>query len=122
MFDGYRVVCVTPAGRRRYMKLLAPLVLACDLVDRYDIWVNTSDAGDLAFFEGLARLDDRVRLVPRRMRSRNIRCSCTAKPASSQPIGSMQAVPTKRDDLILPQLCSRLLHSALLMMSGITRK
>jgi len=64
MFDGYRVVCVTPAGRRRYMKLLAPLVLASDLVDRYDIWVNTGDAGDLAFLEALAQIDDRVRLVP----------------------------------------------------------
>ena len=64
MFDGYRVVCVTPAGRRRYMKLLAPLVLSSGLVDRYDIWVNTGDVGDLAFLEALAGLDDRVRLVP----------------------------------------------------------
>ena len=46
------------------MKLLAPLVLSSGLVDRYDIWVNTDDAGDLAFLEALARLDDRVRLVP----------------------------------------------------------
>jgi hypothetical protein len=63
MFEGYRIVCVTPAGRRRYMKLLAPQILACELVDRYDIWVNTADAGDRAFLEALTRVDRRVRLV-----------------------------------------------------------
>jgi hypothetical protein len=64
MFEGYRVVCVTPAGRRRYLKLLVPQILASDLVDRYDLWVNTADAGEIAFMEALMRLDDRVRMVP----------------------------------------------------------
>jgi hypothetical protein len=64
MFEGYRVVAVTPAGRRRYMEVLVPQILACPLVDRYDIWVNTDDPGDRAFFEGLAARYDRVRLVP----------------------------------------------------------
>lgn len=64
MFEGHRIVVVTPAGRRRYMRLLAPLVLSCGLVDRYDLWVNSGDARDRAFLEGLARLDRRVRLVP----------------------------------------------------------
>src|SRR6185312_15673304 len=64
MFEGYRVVAVTPAGRRRYMELLVPQILASNLVDRYDIWVNTADPADIAFFEGLAAKYDRVRLVP----------------------------------------------------------
>ena len=63
MFEGHRVVAVTPAGRRRYMELLVPQILGCALVDRYDIWVNTPDPGDLAFLEGVAKLDPRVRLV-----------------------------------------------------------
>jgi len=63
MFEGYRVVCVTPAGRRRYMQLLVPQILASDLVDRYDIWLNTEDAKDRGFLEGLAEFD-RVRLLP----------------------------------------------------------
>jgi hypothetical protein len=64
MFEGYRIVCVTPAGRRRYMKLLVPLVLSSPLVDRYDIWMNTEDSGDLAFLEEVRQLaPDRVRLV-----------------------------------------------------------
>jgi hypothetical protein len=67
MFQGYRVVCVTPAGRRRYMKLLVPQILASPIVDRYDVWVNTDDAGDLAFLRRLPELDlphpERVRLI-----------------------------------------------------------
>jgi hypothetical protein len=63
MFEGHKIVCVTPAGRRRYMRLLVPQVLGSPLVDRYDIWMNTPDAGDIAFLEGVAKLDARVRLV-----------------------------------------------------------
>lgn len=63
MFENQKIVCVTPAGRRRFMRLLVPQVLASPLVDRYDIWMNTPDAGDIAFLEGVARLDPRVRLV-----------------------------------------------------------
>lgn len=63
MFEGYRVVVVTPAGRRRYMRLLVPQVLASPLVDRYDLWVNTPDEGDLAFLRAVAELDSRIRLV-----------------------------------------------------------
>ena len=64
MFGKHRVVCVTPAGRRRYLRLLAPQVLASPLVDRYDLWSNTSVPADRAFLEGLSRVDPRVRLVP----------------------------------------------------------
>jgi hypothetical protein len=64
MHDSHRIVCVTPAGRRRYLRLLIPYVLSCPKVDRYDLWVNTPDAADLAFMEAVARIDDRIRLVP----------------------------------------------------------
>lgn len=64
LIGAWKVVCVTPAGRRRYMRLLVPQVLASPLVDRYDLWINTAVPADLAFFEGLARADGRVRLVP----------------------------------------------------------
>ncbi len=64
MLDGHRIVCVTPAGRRRYLRLLIPYVLACPRVDRYDLWVNTPDEADLAFMEAVAGIDDRIRLVP----------------------------------------------------------
>jgi hypothetical protein len=63
MFGEHRIVCVTPAGRRRYLRLLVPQVLASPLVDRYDLWVNTAVPSDLAFLRGLERVDPRVRLV-----------------------------------------------------------
>ena len=63
MYKGYKIVCVTPAGRRRYLRLLAPQILVSPLVDRYDIWINTEAPRDLAFFDALAKIDPRVRLV-----------------------------------------------------------
>jgi hypothetical protein len=63
MYENHTIVCVTPSGRRRYMRLLAPYILSSPLVDRWDLWVNTTARGDLAFFRALARRDPRVRLV-----------------------------------------------------------
>lgn len=63
MRDGFKVVCVTPAGRRRYMRLLVPYVLSSPAIDRYDLWVNTIDPGDVAFMEAMASIDARIRLV-----------------------------------------------------------
>lgn len=64
MYDGYKIVCVTPAGRRRYMKILAPYILRSKLVDGYQIWANTNDPDDLAFFQQIAASDPRVRVIP----------------------------------------------------------
>lgn len=63
MRNGMKLVCVTPAGRRRYMRLLVPYVLSFSDLDRYDIWVNTPDPGDLAFLEEVAQIDRRIHLV-----------------------------------------------------------
>lgn len=55
---------MTPAGRRRYLRLLIPYVLSCPEVDRYDLWINTPDAADIAFMEAVAGIDKRIHLVP----------------------------------------------------------
>ena len=49
MYKNYKVVANTAVGRRRYLKLLIPQVLASDIIDRYDLWVNTMDKVDIAF-------------------------------------------------------------------------
>lgn len=55
MFRERRVVVVTPAGRRRYLELLVPQVLAMrGVVDEYRLWLNTTDADDLAYCKRLA--------------------------------------------------------------------
>ena len=63
MRRGYKVVCNTAAGRHRYMNLLIPYVLDNDIVDRYDIWVNTLNPVDLRFFELLAQKYSKIKLV-----------------------------------------------------------
>lgn len=63
MRRGYKIVCNTAAGRYRYMSLLVPYVLASEIVDRYDIWVNTLNPVDLRFFELLAQKYPKINLV-----------------------------------------------------------
>ncbi len=63
MRRGYKVVCNTAAGRHRYMNLLVPYVLANEIVDRYDIWVNTLNPVDLRFFELLAKKYSKINLI-----------------------------------------------------------
>ncbi|MEG1617718.1 MAG: hypothetical protein RR202_10310 [Bacteroidales bacterium] len=63
MIDQFQVVCNTAAGRRRYMQYLIPQVIASDVVDRYDIWVNTVDKQDIEFFRILAAKFPKINLI-----------------------------------------------------------
>ncbi len=63
MFKGYKVVANTAVGRRRYLKYLLPQVLVSDVVDRYDLWVNTLDKVDIAFFESMAKEFPKLNLI-----------------------------------------------------------
>lgn len=63
MYQNYKVVVVTAAGRRRYMQYLIPYVVSCSLVDRYDMWINTHNGADIAFFEQVASQFPIVHLV-----------------------------------------------------------
>ncbi len=54
MYQGRRVVVVTPAGRRRYLEILIRHVLRQrHVVDEYRLWVNTRDPDDLRCIEEL---------------------------------------------------------------------
>jgi len=63
MYNEYKVIAHSAAGRRRYMQWLVPFVLAEPMVDRYDIWVNTTNMADIEFFKGLAEKFPKVNLV-----------------------------------------------------------
>jgi hypothetical protein len=57
MFGPYRVVAVTPAGRKRYMEILLKYLLRDrHLIDEYHVWVNTEDRDDLEYLDELERL------------------------------------------------------------------
>lgn len=63
MIDGSKVCLTIPAGRRRYMELLAPQLLREQGWDELQIWVNTADPDDRAYLESLPARDPRIRLV-----------------------------------------------------------
>jgi hypothetical protein len=63
MFDHYRIVCATPAGRKRYLKILVRQILASPLVDEYQLWKNTTDPSDIQFIHDVQATDPRVRVI-----------------------------------------------------------
>lgn len=63
MYKDFKVIVNTAAGRRRYMQYLIPQVLACSIVDRYDLWLNTTNKQDLEFFRILAMKYPKINLV-----------------------------------------------------------
>lgn len=62
MYKNYKIIINTAAGRRRYMQYLVPFVLASNIVDRYDIWINTHNGADIAFFKMLAEKYPQINL------------------------------------------------------------
>lgn len=63
MYQNYKVVVNTAAGRRRYMQYLIPYVISSEIVDRYDLWINTHNCADIEFFKQLASLYSKINLV-----------------------------------------------------------
>jgi hypothetical protein len=63
MYSEFKIVCCTAAGRMRYMQYIFPYVLASDIVDRYDIWVNTTNMQDIECFKLMAERYPKIRLV-----------------------------------------------------------
>jgi hypothetical protein len=54
MYRNSKVVAVTPAGRRKYMEVLAPYIFRDrHIFDQWMIWVNTGRDTDIAYLEGL---------------------------------------------------------------------
>ena len=57
MYRDYRIVGVTPAGRKRYMQLLVPYIMDNKhLFDEYRFWINTNEPEDLAYIDELCSL------------------------------------------------------------------
>jgi hypothetical protein len=56
MFQGYKVVSVTPAGRQRYLELLSRYLLReRDIIDHHEWWVNTTVQEDIAYLDLITR-------------------------------------------------------------------
>lgn len=63
MYKNFKIIANTAAGRKRYMRWLIPQVVADDLVDRYDLWVNTTNKEDIAFMEKCAEAFPKINLI-----------------------------------------------------------
>lgn len=58
MYEGRRVIVLTPAGRKKYMPLVSHYVYQHKgLIDEWRLWANTRDANDLACLHGMAEAD-----------------------------------------------------------------
>jgi hypothetical protein len=60
------VVCVTPAGRRRYLEVLLPYMVSnhkLSVIDRWDLWVNTGDARDIAWMRQIEQDHPFIKMV-----------------------------------------------------------
>lgn len=59
----HRIVAVTPAGRRRYLEILASYVLRDPSIDEWHLWDNCRTQEDRAYLRRLADTDTKVRIV-----------------------------------------------------------
>jgi hypothetical protein len=57
-----KLIVVTPAGRKRYLRLLAHHVLSSPEVDEWHLWANCRTAEDRTYLEDLAASDPRCRI------------------------------------------------------------
>jgi len=54
MKNNYRIVAVTPAGRRSYMEILRKYIYKNKhILDRWDIWMNTNNEADIQYLHSL---------------------------------------------------------------------
>ena len=56
MHKGYKVISVTPAGRKRYVEILHKyLINLRHIIDCHVWWINTNNQNDIAFLENLSK-------------------------------------------------------------------
>jgi hypothetical protein len=65
LYADHKVIAVTPAGRRRYMEVLAAHLLAQrDVIDEWHLWANTTSPADIEWMKALeASHPDFIKLV-----------------------------------------------------------
>jgi hypothetical protein len=60
----YKVVAVTPSGRMGYLKILHKYIIKHkDILDRWDLWINTDNESDIEYMKELSKNDSFIHLV-----------------------------------------------------------
>jgi hypothetical protein len=56
LFSNYRIVCVTPAGRKKYLEILLRYVISNkNIIDSWELWLNTEIQPDIEYIDSLER-------------------------------------------------------------------
>ncbi len=64
MKNNYKIVAITPSGRRNYLEILYKYMCKNKhILDRWDLWVNTENSEDLEYMKNLSNNDSFVNLV-----------------------------------------------------------
>lgn len=64
MKNNYKIVAVTPAGRQMYLSILSKYILKNkNLIDRWDLWINTENESDLQFIKNLSEKHSFINLI-----------------------------------------------------------
>jgi len=61
----YKIVCVTPAGRERYISIFKKFIyrkIDEGLIDEWQIWMNTKNPPDIAFLESMEKENPKVKI------------------------------------------------------------
>jgi hypothetical protein len=73
----YKVCVVIPAGRKKYLQLLVPQILAERGWDELRVWANTIVESDLTYIRSLPSLDQRIRIEePHQFRPNGTKTIC----------------------------------------------
>lgn len=65
MHKNFKIMAVTPAGRRRYIEILLKYILRDrHIVDEWVLWLNTTNKSDIEYCESLAKTHSFIKTVP----------------------------------------------------------
>ena len=65
MFDNYKVISVTPAGRKKHLEILKQYLLKnSDIIDEHHFWVNTNNQQDIDYMNILSKENDFFKVIP----------------------------------------------------------
>lgn len=59
----HKIIAVTPAGRKRYLKILSRYILADNSIHEWHLWDNCRSEDDRIFLNGLARESSKVKVI-----------------------------------------------------------
>jgi len=65
MYQNYKIVIITPAGREKYLSFFKKFMyrkIADGLIDSWDLWLNTINPTDIAYIRSMAAENSKVKI------------------------------------------------------------